>query len=186
MDINIIKTNGTKLDLDWYLYNGEYYFIPDDEIKYKTTDVIINSNAGFFSFPLSSPYGACYFIRGFLKIALGTDYRTIQAFNDGYYTRPFNNGKGSVLCYVGLGDNYPSSDTVFFTEDGTIYRLTNNLFVSVSGGVHYLIKVNNNGEVVNEPYPAGTEEVYIRGEKLYTRIYGVETPLAEELNTRYL
>lgn len=186
MDTNLIKSSGTKLDLDWYLYNGEYYFIPDDTIKYKTTDVIINANAGFFSFPLTNPYGACYFIRGFFKISLGTDYRDISAFDDGYYIRPFSNGYGRALCYVGLGDNYPSSDVVFFTENGTIYRLSNNLFVSVSGGVHYLIQVNELGEVVSDPYPAGTEEIYIRDNKLYSRVYGVEKPLPEELNTRYL
>ena len=156
-----VKEKGELLGFGWYRYGGKYLNIQiekgNEYIRLLADDLIIDKENGYYLAPFKGGVpGTVIFIRGYEMIKPDIYYKDVQVLRNGFYVikTPGNN----TLNYIGRDFN-GFDDTVFKAE--RIYHIKQvdlavpdsykyDLYIAISDGSKYAIKVNSSGVVIDQ------------------------------------
>lgn len=128
-----IMKNGQKVGLSWYLYEGEYYQIFNNTVRYaRQKSLKINSHEGWFVLDLENSNACVIYIDGFEKVLNGVDVNTVVIYPDKYFMFRSLSGVWELWRH----------DAHILSAD-TITRLTDVLWSLSSNGIYYISNLND-------------------------------------------
>lgn len=140
-NVKNILEYGEKLPFNWYKFENKFYNIHEDDIRYETDDLLLDSDKGYYLAPMKTSHG----VNATLVFAKGVEnvkyvyYKDIEFIYDKYYI--VNNPDMGIkeLHYLNDVDN---DDTVV-TSDNIIYRGQPCIFYILSYKTYYIVLVKD-------------------------------------------
>lgn len=142
--IHAITTNGERLGLSWYRYNGEYYQIYNNKIlRSRQTDLKINTHEGWFILNLRNVNACVIYVDGFEKILNGVSAEDIVIYPDKYFLFKTPDGRITEL--------WRHSAQILVADE--IYRLNQKVWCVSSNGIYYITNLNDRETIAVGRYP---------------------------------
>lgn len=136
--IKEIQANGKAVGFSWYLYEGEYYQIYSNKIRYsRQRNIKIDTHHGWYILDIANMNAVLLYIDGFEKILSGVDIADIVIYPDRYFIFKSPDKKKTELW---------RHDAQLVVADN-IYRLTEEFWCLCSNGIYYLSNLDGRSSI---------------------------------------